>query len=74
MTPERALGEDQHTVPGDFERTAAPLEQLNRRVGIRLLDLGRQTGGPWFVVSNDAVTDRNVHKDGEGENAVKSTP
>lgn len=61
MTPERALGEDQHTVPDDFERTTTPLQQLDGCVRISLANLGRQTGGPGLVVSNDAVADCDMH-------------
>jgi hypothetical protein len=61
MPLEGALGEHENAILHDFEHTTAPLQQLDRCVGISLLDLGRQTGGPRFVVSNDAVTYRDVH-------------
>jgi hypothetical protein len=65
---ERPLGEHQHAVFRNFEHASASLQQLHRRLGIRGANLGRQTGGPWFVVSNDAVANRDVHGAcGEGD-------
>ena len=61
MAPERPLGEHENAVFRHFKDATAPLEDLDRRLGIRLSHLGRQTGGPWFVVSNDAVADGYVH-------------
>ena len=61
MAPERPLGKHEHAVFRHFKDATTPLEDLDRRLGIRLSDLGRQTGGPWFVVSNDAIADRDVH-------------
>ena len=62
MTPQGALGEDQYAISCHFENATAPLQQLDGCFGIRLTNLGRQTGGPWFVVSNDAVANRYVHE------------
>ena len=61
MASERALGEDQHAVPRDFEHAATPLHQLDGSAWICISNLVRQTGGPGLVVSNDAVADRDVH-------------
>ena len=61
MAPERPLGKHEHAVFRHLKDATTPLEDLDRRLGIRLSDLGRQTGGPWFVVSNDAIADRDVH-------------
>lgn len=64
MTPECALGKDEHAVPADFEHSPTPLQELDGCVRICLANLGRQTGGPGFVVSNDAVTDGDMHVGG----------
>jgi hypothetical protein len=61
MALEGALGEHENTILHDFEHTSTPLQQLDRCVGICFPNLGRQTGGPGFVVSNDAVADTDVH-------------
>jgi hypothetical protein len=61
MPPERALREYEHAVSGNFKHSTTPLQQLDGSVGICLSNLGRQTGGPGLVVSNDAVADRDVH-------------
>lgn len=66
MAPERPLREYEHAISGDFEDATTSLEHLHRGLGVRLPNLGRQTGGPGFVVSNDAVTDRDVHVVGDG--------
>ncbi len=54
------LGEDQLTIHHDVEDTSGTPDE-RRGHSERLLDLGRQTGGPWKVVSNDAVRDGNFH-------------
>jgi hypothetical protein len=61
MAPERTLREHQYTVPGHFEHPTTPLHQLDGSVWICIPYLGSQTGGPGLVISNDAVTDRDVH-------------
>jgi hypothetical protein len=63
---ERPLRKHQHAVVGYLEHTTAPLQQLDRCVWKGPSNLGRQTGGPGFVVSNDAVADRDVHWAGCG--------
>jgi hypothetical protein len=63
MTLERFLGEDHNAVAIHLEYTAASLEQLDCRSGKGFANLGRQTGSPRFVVSDDAVPDRDVHGD-----------
>jgi hypothetical protein len=72
MAPERALREHEHAVPGDFEHAATPLHQLDGSVWKCISNLGRQTGGPGLVVSNDAVADRDVHAGGEWEVWVRN--
>jgi hypothetical protein len=66
MAPERALREHEHAVPGNFEHAATPLHQLDGSVWKCISNLGRQTGGPGLVVSNDAVADRDVHVGANG--------
>src|SRR6266705_2842132 len=45
----------------DVEDPAGGLDELDLRVREGAADLGRQTGGPRFVVSNDAVLDGYAH-------------
>jgi hypothetical protein len=53
---ELLLGEDQLAVEHDLELPAGALDEGGVNA-LRLLDLGRQTGGPWQVVSLHAVRD-----------------
>ena len=65
---ERDLAEDGPAVDDDLEPAARRLEQLDGGVRILGPELGRQTGGPRIVASDDAVFDRDVHaasRDGE---------
>ena len=55
------LGEDALAVDLDFKDAAGRLDQAHFGVGKGIPDLGRQTGGPRFVVSDDAVFDRDGH-------------
>jgi hypothetical protein len=55
------LGEEQPAVHHHFEHAARRLDQLDVGVRERATKLGRQTGGPGLVVSNDAVFDRHAH-------------
>jgi hypothetical protein len=54
------LAEDAVVVDGHVETPAASANDLtvDSELG---LELGRQTGGPWEVVSNAAVIDADVH-------------
>ena len=61
VASQRLLGENATTIDLHFEHAARRLDQLHVGVGVGLADLGRQTGGPWLVVSNDAVFDRDAH-------------
>jgi hypothetical protein len=72
MSPERSLGEYEHSVLGDFEHAAAPLQQLHAGFWKSGSNLGRQTGGPRFVVSNDAVTDGDDHDSARSEGKARS--
>jgi hypothetical protein len=55
-TPELLLGEDQVVAVGDLEDATPAADQLRRNAEL-LLDLCRQTGGPWVVASARAVLD-----------------
>jgi len=50
------LREDQLAVERDLELPAGTLDEGGVNA-LRLLDLGRQTGGPWQVVSLHAIGD-----------------
>ena len=61
MTPSALLGKNDAAVHLHLEDAAGGLDELHFRVGKRVANLGRQTGGPRFVVSDDAVLDRDLH-------------
>ena len=61
VTPRGFLGEQAPPVDVHFKDTAGRLNQSHLSVRICIADLGRQTGGPWFVISNDAVFNRDCH-------------
>jgi hypothetical protein len=52
---------DRNAIAQNFESTAPRWNQFDLRLGKPLTNFGRQTGGPGFVVSNDAVFDRDLH-------------
>ena len=58
---ERLFGKQ--LAPVDFDLKDAPggLNQPHFSLRVRPADLGRQTGGPGLVVSNDAVFNRHAH-------------
>ena len=55
------LGEDQSAVHRYLEYTTGGLDQAHLRLGEGLPQLGRQTGGPGLIVSNDAVFEGDLH-------------
>jgi hypothetical protein len=57
----RLLGENAPPVDLDFKDAARGLDQPYFGLWKCAADLGRQTGGPRFVISNDAVFDRDGH-------------
>jgi len=61
VSAECLLGEHALAVHLDLEDAAGGLDELDLRVRKGAADLGRQTGGPGFVVSNDAVFDGYTH-------------
>jgi len=77
VATQRPLGEHQLPLDAHLEGAAGGLDQLDVGRRPRLLELGRQTGGPWLVASNDAVFDRDVHggavRIGDGEDSVGAT-
>jgi hypothetical protein len=52
---------DRNAIAQNFESPAPRRNQVDLRLWKPLTNFGRQTGGPWFVVSNDAVFDRDLH-------------
>jgi hypothetical protein len=62
MPPAGLLGEDQLPVHFDLEHPARRWDEAHVRVREGLLQLGRQTGGPRLVVSDDAILDRHLHE------------
>lgn len=61
VSPGLLLRKDERAIALHLEYPTAPLEEIDSRIGESRVDLGRQTGGPWFVVSDDAVSDGDVH-------------
>src|SRR3954467_3790941 len=61
---ELRLLEDRLAVPGDLEASSAGRLEGDVRVGKFLLQLGRQTDGPWLVRSNGAGLDFYVYSPG----------
>jgi hypothetical protein len=55
------LGEERLVFDAHHEDAAAAADQI-AVIAKRLLDFGRQTGGPRKVVSNAAVIDSNAHQ------------
>ena len=54
------LGKDHGAVDHDVEDSVAALDELGFDAE-RALDIGRQTGGPWQVLSTTAIGDGNLH-------------
>ena len=59
--------EHRDAIAGDFEAPARGWLHGDRRIGVSLPDRGRQTGGPWLVVSNRAVFNVDLHESLEYE-------
>ena len=49
------------TIDDDLEDPVRALDQLRRCLKLSV-QFGRQPGGPWLVVSDDAVFDRDIHR------------
>ncbi len=54
------FGEDLFVPDADIEDSAAAADEAGFQPQL-VFDLGRQTGGPWLVISNRAVLDRDLH-------------
>jgi hypothetical protein len=52
---------DRNAIAQNLESTAPRRNQHDLRFGKPLTNFGRQTGSAGFVVSNDAVFDRDLH-------------
>ncbi len=61
MAAEALLRKHQLAVQMHFEHPARRLDELHVSLGIIMLDLGRQTGGSWFVPSDTTILNRNLH-------------
>jgi hypothetical protein len=61
VAPQGQLGEYELPVDCHLEGAAGAFHQPNPGIGEALPDLGRQTGSPRLVVSDDAVLDRDLH-------------
>lgn len=55
------LLEDRGAVAGDFKASPAGWRQCDDRLWKRRTNLGRQTGGPWLVVSKRTVFNADLH-------------
>ncbi len=62
VAPEALLGEEQPIIERHFEYPTAGGEHPHLGVGPAFPQRGRQTDGPWFVVSDGAVFDRDAHR------------
>jgi len=62
VASEGLLGEDDPAVHRHLEDPSGGWDQLDVGVGPFPAELGRQTGGPWLVISDDAVLDRDTHE------------
>ena len=61
MPAQGEFRKDYRTLDADFKGTSRTLDQLDRCVRKLPLDLGRQTGSPGLVVSNDTILNSDVH-------------
>jgi hypothetical protein len=61
MAPGGPLGENQTVIYGNLEPPTGRRHELDLRVRKLPLQLSRQTGGSWLVVSDDAILDDHAH-------------
>src|SRR5690242_7115525 len=64
MALQRLLREYASAIHLYLEHAARRLDELDLRLRKGLANLGRQTGSPWLVVSDDAEFDRHAHAQG----------
>ena len=62
MAAQRLLGEHELSFHHDLESSPGRFDEPYFRLRKCLLELGRQTGGPGLVVSDDAEFDRDDHR------------
>ena len=62
MASRAFFGEDQDAIHRDVEHPARRLNELHVGAGKLLPNLRCQTGSAGFVVSNDAVLNRDAHR------------
>ena len=68
------LGEDEISIDRHLEHAARSLDQFDLGVGVLPLNLGRQTGGPWSVVSDCAILDTDFHHASGGHGKRSGRP
>lgn len=56
------LGKHEPAVDRNLEQSPGCLDQAHLGIWILLANLGRQTGGPGLVVSDDAILYRHLHE------------
>ncbi len=61
MALQRLLREYAAAIHLYLEHAARRLDELDLRLGKGFADLGRQTGSPWLIVSDNAEFDRHAH-------------
>jgi hypothetical protein len=61
VPPSLVLRKHQVAIDRDIEYAPGRLYQAHFGLRVLLPDLGRQTDGPWLVVSGDAVLDAHAH-------------
>ena len=61
VAAEGLLRKDLPAVDVDLEHAAGGFDQLHLGLRVGLTNLGRQTGSPGLVISNDAVFNRDAH-------------
>ncbi len=61
MALQRLLREHAAAIHLHLEHAARRLDELDLRLRKSLADLGRQTGGPRLIVSDDAEFDGHAH-------------
>lgn len=62
MPSKHGFLEEWHTIPHDFESPSRARREHHVRSGKVFRDLGRQTDGSGFVLSERAVFDRDIHE------------
>lgn len=74
VPPQRLLGEHELAVDGNLKESPGRLHQPDLGIGVGLLQLGRQTGGPGSIVSDNAVLDNHMHGATPGREVEEGPP